>query len=178
MRKVILYIAMSLDGKIADADGGVDWLEQIPNPEGNNYGYNALLDQVDTTVMGNSTYRQICDFPIPFPYAEKKNYVITRNEKLTQDENATFISSNIPERIAALKEEEGADIWLIGGAEVNTLLHNAGLIDEYMVFVMPVVLGAGVTLFADSPMRAALQLTHSEAYNSGVVMMRFLIKKV
>jgi dihydrofolate reductase len=173
MRKVVLYIAMSLDGKIADVNGETGWLEQIPNPDANDYGYAALLERVDTTIMGRTTYQQVCDFPIPFPYSGKRNFVITRDESLTEDENATFISIDFAKKIAELKREDGGDIWLIGGAEVNTLIHNHGLIDEYMVFVMPIVLGEGVPLFAASPKRTDPRLIHSETFASGVVLLTY-----
>lgn len=173
MRKVILYIAMSLDGKIARAHGEINWLEQIPNPEGDDYGYHKFLDRVDTTIMGNSTYRQICTFPIPFPYSGKKNYVLTKNKEQSGDENATFLSSDILDTIKALRKTEGKDIWLIGGAEINTLLHNADLIDEYMISVMPIVLGDGISLFSGNPNLQSMSLMHSKVYSSGVVLMHY-----
>ncbi len=91
-RKIILYIACSLDGKIADRTGSVSWLEELPNPDQTDYGYNDFLASVDTTIMGNKTYRHILGFGIDFPYQEKINYVITRNKTLAHDENVQYVS--------------------------------------------------------------------------------------
>ena len=58
-RKLILYIASSLNGKIADAEGRVDWLESMPNPDKLDYGYAEFYDSIDTTIQGNATYKQV-----------------------------------------------------------------------------------------------------------------------
>ncbi len=73
MKKVKLYIAMSLNGKIADRNGSVEWLEKLPNPENEDYGYVEFTETVDTTIMGNSTYQQIISWGIEFPYPNTKN---------------------------------------------------------------------------------------------------------
>ncbi|WP_258105342.1 dihydrofolate reductase family protein [Marinoscillum sp. MHG1-6] len=173
MRKIVLYIAISLDGKIADTEGSVDWLESLPNPDQNDYGYPALLDRVDTTIMGNATYRQVLSFPIEFPYKDKKNFVITRNAELVEDEYATFVFSDHITFIQELKQQVGKDIWLIGGAEVNTLLNQSDLIDEYMVFVMPIILGKGIPLFSDHQSMKRLQLIENKRYKSGASLLHY-----
>lgn len=79
MRKVKLYIACSLNGKIAAKDGSVNWLETIPNPDKTDYGYLEFQKTIDTTIQGYSTYKQIIDWGIDFPYKETKNFVFTRS---------------------------------------------------------------------------------------------------
>jgi dihydrofolate reductase len=73
-----------------------------------------------------------------------------------------------------LKKKEGKDIWLIGGGEVNTLLQNLELIDEYLVFVMPIILGAGVPLFAAHPNKMDLILAENKVFESGVVFLHYI----
>lgn len=90
MRKIKLYIAISLNGKIAKADGNVDWLESIPNPEKTDYGYQEFYDTIDTTIQGFSTYDQIMSWGIDFPYKGKKNYVITWNKAHQNTEDVFF----------------------------------------------------------------------------------------
>jgi len=80
VRKIKLYIATSLNGKIASSDGNVDWLESIPNPEKTDYGYKAFYDSIDTTIQGYNTYNQILNWDIDFPYKGKKNYVLTKKK--------------------------------------------------------------------------------------------------
>ncbi|MFY0600076.1 MAG: dihydrofolate reductase [Cyclobacteriaceae bacterium] len=174
MRKVKLYIAISLDGKIADENGNVDWLDKIPNPENESYEYHDLIESIDTTIMGNSTYQQVLSFPTPFPYAEMENYVLTKDTSLEKDEHVTYVSSNIKEKISDLKQKEGKDIWLIGGAEANTLIHNMGLIDEYMVFVMPIILGNGIPLFSKNHIKQDLKLINCKTYKSGVILLHYI----
>ena len=120
---------MSLNGKIADADGGVDWLETIPNPDKLDFGYAEFYKSIDTTIMGNNTYSQICSWGIDFPYPDKKNFVLTRKKMLKNTEYVDFISTNHISFIKELKAGKGADIWLIGGGQVNTMLLNEDLVD-------------------------------------------------
>lgn len=114
MKKVILYIAMSLNGKIARKNGSVDWLESLPNPEKTDYGYNDFVKTIDTTIMGNSTYQQLMSWGIEFPYDGKKNYVFTKNTTLENTEYVDFVSENHIDFVCKLKQQEGNDIWLIG----------------------------------------------------------------
>lgn len=149
MRKVRLYIAQSLDGFIAREDGKVDWLEVEPGGEepGTDYGYAEFLAQIDTTLMGYNTYREILGFGIPFPYPDKTNYVFSRNHKKEDENPVEFISSDATGFVANLKSDSGKDIWLIGGAELNRVLLDAGLIDEIIVTTKSTLLGSGIPLF-------------------------------
>lgn len=168
-RKIILYIACSLDGKIADRTGGVSWLESLPNPDQTDYGYAEFLASVDTTIMGNKTYQQILGFGIDFPYKEKINYVITRNTSLVKDEYVQYVSAGIPDFIMELKQKPGKHIWCIGGGEVVALLLNHALIDEVRVFIMPVILGSGVPLVTELNQINHLQLIKTRTYASGAI---------
>ena len=82
-RKLILFIATSLDGFIADQNHSLDWLEKFPHPEGEDYGYADLMGRIDTTLMGRETFRFLENFQGPFPYPDTKNYVFTRSLKAT-----------------------------------------------------------------------------------------------
>lgn len=173
MRKLILYTAMSLDGKIAGPDDDVSWLDQIPNPDQSDYGYGEFVKEIDTTLMGGNTYRWIMNQDIPFPYPDTDNFVLTRDAGLPDNEHVSFINDNHVERIKAIKSAEGKDIWLIGGAQANRLCLAAGIIDELRVFVMPVILGEGITLVQPEDQRQSLELADSKTYQSGVVELRY-----
>lgn len=175
MRKLVAYIAISLDGKIADAEGGVGWLDTINHSKDEDYGYYEFQKSIDTTVMGNTTYQQVLGFDVPFPYKEQKNYVFTRNKDLTEDEYVTFISSDHAQRISELKQQTGKNIWLIGGGEVNTLCLEAGLLDEMIVHVMPFIVGKGIPIFSDAELMQHLELTSSKVYSSGVMELRYRV---
>ena len=176
MRKIKLYIAISLNGKIAGTDGSVDWLENIPNPEKTDFGYADFFDSVDTTIQGYNTYNQVIGWGIDFPYKGKKNYVLTKKQNVENTEFVEFITESHVEFIKALKEEEGGDIWLIGGSQANTLVLNAGLLDEIIVFVMPVILSGGIGLFDAFPKETQLRLLKTKPHSSGVVEMKYSVQ--
>ncbi len=171
MRKLVLYIATSLNGKIAKSDGSVNWLENMPNPNKLDYGYQKFYKKVGTTIQGFNTYRQIIDWGIPFPYADKENFVFTRKKDLKRSNDVRFVTENHLEFTKELKEKRGKDIWLIGGGQINTLLFNAGLIDEIRVFVMPIVIPKGIELFESIPKEKLLKLIDIKAFPTGVVEM-------
>ena len=164
---------MSLNGKIAGPDGSVDWLEAIPNPDKSDYGYGGFYKEIDTTIQGCNTYRQLLSWGIPFPYPDKKNYVITRKGEVGNTEDVTFIRESPIEFLRELKQQPGKDIWLIGGGEINTLLLNAGLIDQMEVFVMPIILPEGIELFGSIPSETSLTLLRSESFSSGAVLLTY-----
>jgi dihydrofolate reductase len=176
MRKIKLYIATSLNGKVAKKDGSVDWLESIPNPEQIDYGYAEFYNSIDTTIQGFNTYKQIIDWGIDFPYSKKKNYVLTKKQGLQPTEFVEFISKNHIDFIQGLKNQKGADIWLIGGGQINTMLLNAGLIDEFQIFVMPIVLSDGIELFETFPTETQLELIESQSYSTGAIEMKYKVK--
>lgn len=177
MRKLISYIAVSLDGKIARADGGVDWLYELPNPDNLDYGYREFYDSIDTVIMGNSTHKVSLELAETYPTADKENFVITRNAQLTRDENVTFISGKIEAQVEALKKKEGKDIWLMGGGEVNSLMLNARLLDQLRLYVIPIILGEGIPLFSDNSNQTDVVLTSSQVFSTGVVELMYHPKK-
>ncbi|WP_372774898.1 dihydrofolate reductase family protein [Mangrovibacterium sp.] len=175
MRKVTLYIAQSLDGKIARMNGDVDWLDQFSNAENEDYGYSSFLESVDTTLMGNRTYEKIHSFGIDFPYAGKENYVFTRQKGKHDTDFVKFIGDDVASFVQGIKQEHGKGIWLIGGGEINSLLYNEGLIDEIYLFTMPVTLGEGVPLFSGRLVERQLKLIELSSYSSGVICKKYRI---
>ena len=173
MRKVILYIAISLDGKIARANGSVDWLEKVPNPDQSDFGFFDFIKGIDTVLMGNKTYQQVLGFDVPYPYTDQTSYIFTRNTALDKDENATFISGNIGEFVRDLKKQDGKDIWLIGGGEIIYQLLEEGLVDEAIVHVMPIMLGNGIPLVSKELPDRFLTLLESKTYPGGAVELRY-----
>jgi dihydrofolate reductase len=169
MRKIKLYIAMSLNGKIARANGSVDWLELIPNPDQLDYGYSDFYDSIDTTIQGFTTYNQIISWGIDYPYADKKNFVLSTKQNLTDTEYVEFISNNHFEFIRNLKKQMGKDIWLIGGGKLNSTMLNEQLIDEIQLFIMPIIIPDGIELFDLLPKENQLKLIETKSYSTGVV---------
>lgn len=173
MRKVIAYIATSLDGKIADVNGGVEWLDTIPNPDQLDYGYSEFIKSIDTTLMGNTTYQQVIGFDVPFPYTDTTNYVTTTNKDLMDNEHVQFISENVVEFLRELKQKDGKDIWCIGGGKLISLLIDHQLLDEIQQFVMPIVLGDGIPLTGKLQDICKLKLDKTITHPFGVLELRY-----
>ncbi len=175
MRKVKLYIATSLNGKIARLDGSIDWLESMSNPDKTDHGYADFLQTIDTTIQGRKTYEQLMSWG-PFPYPDKTNYVFTTNSELEDSSDVQFVSAEHIEFTKALKKQPGKDIWIIGGGALNTTFLNARLIDEIQVFVMPIVLPAGIELFSNIPEETHLELLETKSYSTGAVELKYAVR--
>jgi len=175
MRKIILYIATSLNGKIADANGSVAWLEKIPTPDDCDYGFAEFFKSIDTTIQGNRTYEQVLGWGIDFPYKGKKNYVLTNDPVAKEQEDVEFIPEKHFETITSIKKSEGKDIWLIGGGQANTFLLSNGLIDEIHQFIMPIILPSGIDLFYGKPAETMLEIIDLKRHSSGVVEVRYKV---
>jgi dihydrofolate reductase len=167
MRKIILYIATSLDNYIARKNGSVDWLFHDQD-----YGYKEFYNSIDTIIMGNNIYTQILEFG-DFPYKEKTNFVFTRNKTLLKTKDVRFISQNIKSFLIKLKEIKGKNIWLVGGSQINTLLLNNSLIDEMIIFIHPIVLGEGIPLFSEKYNQNKLKLIETKEFSSGLVQLSY-----
>jgi dihydrofolate reductase len=174
MRNLILYIATSIDGFIARSDGRVDWLESVPNPNQLDYGYAALYESVDTTLMGNETYKTILAFSSDqFPYADKTNYVFSRQPDVTDTQYVRYVTDEAVTFVTSLKQQAGKDIWLVGGAQLNATLLAAGLIDKMIVSIAPVVLGNGISLFGGEVPDATFTLQKNEVFDTGFVQLTY-----
>ena len=171
-RNVILYLAMSVDGYIADERGGVGWLDDYAPPDGEGAGYRALLSRIDTVVMGRRTYDQIVTelSPGQWVYDGLQSYVLTHEPRQNLPE-ITFTDKPACELLKTLRQEPGKDIWICGGAMVARQLAEQGLIDEYELTIVPVVLGGGVRLFGGGrTQRLAFMGSRQE---NGLVTLRF-----
>ncbi len=173
MRKVILSLAVSLDGYIAKPNGDAEWLKKIHNPEKLDYGFSKFYETIDITIMGNSTYKEILGFNIPFQ--DKENFVISRTDN--PDTEFVHFTTDISSLVRNLKSKNGKDIWLIGGGQINTEFLNKGLIDELLIRIVPIVIGEGLTLFANKPDEKIFELITSEAFSTGVVQLTYRPRK-
>ncbi len=173
-RKIILDLAVTLDGFIEGKNGEVDWC--IMDEE---MGFTDFLHQIDTILYGRKSYEMWGQFT---PETENSNaekemwdlvhskekYVFSKTQKET-NHKVTFINDSIAEEIAKLKNEPGKDIWLYGGASLITTFLNLALVDELRLSVHPVVLGEGKPLFTDIKERLHLKLIETKTFSSGVV---------
>ena len=172
-RKVILYIAMSLDGFIAKPDGDIGFLDQV-ELEGEDYGYSEFINTVDTVILGRKTYDKILSMGVEFPYGDRQVFVITRNPR--PDSGKTiFFSGNLADLVLSLKSQFGKNIYCDGGGETISQLLQENLIDEMTISVIPVLLGDGIRLFGQGFPEQKLQLVSSKSFEKGLVQLNYIL---
>lgn len=172
-RKIILDLAVTLDGFIEGKNGEVDWC--IMDAE---MGFDQFLNQIDTILFGRKSYDLWGNFTPEEPtdsdkelwgvFHSKEKYVFSRTQMGT-DHKAIFINDRISEEVNNLKSMPGKDIWLYGGASLITTFINLGLVDEFRLSVHPVILGEGKPLFVDIKQRLNLKMVNTRTFSSGVV---------
>jgi dihydrofolate reductase len=164
MRKIILFIASSLDGYIARESGEIDWLFTDQD-----YGYTEFYDQVDTLIMGHKTYQQILSFE-EYPYQDKEVFVFSKTESGTTGNKAKFINSDWVNFIKTVRQSQGGDIWLVGGAQLIHLFLQHHFIDELILSIHPIILGSGIPLIiSDSNLGTKLELKNVKSFDTGLV---------
>ena len=166
MRKIILYIAMSLDGYIADTDGGVAWLGGDGSDKENAGSYPAFIETIDTIILGYKTYHQVVTelSPGKWIYSGKNAYVLT-HKKIESADEIIFTDENLPELIEKIRKNDGKDIWICGGAEIANQCIALDVIDQFCVSIIPTIFGDGVRLFEKHPKDHPLKLVSTRSYN-------------
>jgi dihydrofolate reductase len=181
-RKIILDLAVTLDGFIEGKNGEIDWC--IMDSE---MGFTDFLHQIDTILYGRKSYELWGQYTPETEVAEteselwklvhsKQKYVFSRTQKGT-DDKVIFINDQILEEINTLKNTPGKDIWLYGGASLITTFIKLGLVDEFRLSVHPVVLGEGKPLFMDIQERVNLKLVNTKTFSSGVVQLIYHLNR-
>lgn len=146
MRKIILNLAVSLDGYISDENGGFDWIVgHGDNPGTEAYDFKGFMERIDTMVMGSVSYEDVILSRVDS--YENKRILVATGRELKREEGVEFIKGDIVQQVVDLKDEEGGDIWLFGGAGLTDEFIRADVIDEYVIAIIPTILGRGRRLF-------------------------------
>lgn len=162
-RKLLLYIAMSLDGYIATEDESLEWLINVKG-EGDN-GYSEFYETVDTILMGNRTYEWIMRHEIgEFPYKNKECYVFTRSS-IEDTEDVKFINDDVVSVTNKLRNQVGRNIWIVGGGELLQDFLKEKLVDQIIVTVAPSIIGKGIPLFNKGDYQLDLTLMGIRNFN-------------
>jgi len=173
MKKIILDLAVTLDGFIEGPNGEIDWCIMDDD-----MGFDKFLSTIDTIFYGRVSYdawgnfqpdnqTNATELELWKAIHSKQKFVFSHQQR--QDEKATFISTDITNQVSEIKNREGKDIWLYGGGGLIKTFMNLGLIDEYRLSVHPVVLGKGKPLFENLHERVGLKLIKVNPFRSGVV---------
>ena len=170
-RRVRLFVAASLDGYIATAEGGVEWLFQDQD-----YGLNRFMGEVDTVLLGRKTYDWMVGHGVT-SYEGLRNYVFSRSQESGPDPSVQFITEDATVFVESLRLERGGDIWLVGGGQLFSSLLEAELVDEIMLAIHPVILGDGIPLFLSGLGTVPLRLDEVQSFETGLVMMSYRVER-
>lgn len=168
---------MSLDGYIAKPNDDLSFLELVEK-EGEDYGYAEFTSTIDTLIIGRKTYDYVLKHVGPSHYdnGQRNVYVITRTEKPNVGKT-TFYTGNLTELVKQLKSENGKNIYCDGGAEVINELLKHDLIDEFIISIVPVLLGNGTRLFKDGSPEYTLELVTTKTFDTGLTQLYYKRKK-
>ena len=169
-----VFIATSLDGFIADKNGGIEWLDSIPEINTVDTGYNSFMAEIDALIMGRNTFEKVLSFGIEWPY-EKPVFVLSNSlSQIPKElENQVFlINGSLNEVLKAVHSKGFTQLYIDGGAVIRSFL-NENLIDEMIITTIPVLLGEGVSLFGDIQNRQMFQCKETKLFLESIVQSRF-----
>ena len=171
MRKLILGLAVSLDGFIEGPQGEYDWCFTDQD-----YGMSEFFRNVDAAFMGRKSYEMTLAMgeaaSAGFPKLKRYVFSTTLDEV---EEGVTIIRGDVKIAVDLIKNESGKDIWLFGGAGLTTSLMNLGLVDKLWLAVHPILLGGGKPLFQNISQRIKLKLMESKSFDTGLVSLTYSI---
>lgn len=177
MRKISLFIAMSLDGYIAKPDDDLSFLKLVEKA-GEDYGYGEFTDTIDTLIIGRRTYDYVLKNVGLSHYdnGQREVYVITRTER-PREGRTIFYTGNLTELVKRLQSEKGKNIYCDGGAEVINELLKHDLVDEFIISIVPVLLGNGTRLFQDGRPEQLLEFIEVKTFETGLTQLHYRRKK-
>jgi dihydrofolate reductase len=166
----ILYVATTLDGYVASSDGSIDWLTSLET-SGEDNGYAAFYETIDALIMGAATYEQVLGFG-DWAYPGKSSYVLT-SRALSTDRNDVVFINTIEEALKDIERRGLKRVWIVGGGKAASAFMVKGLVDEYILTLIPIILGTGISLYQAVP-EQKLNLVKTKSYASGAVELHYL----
>ena len=173
MRRMVAFLALSADGFLARPDGDIGWLNR-PEPPGG-YGMRAFTRSVDTIIMGRKTYDIGRKFGAPYD-PKVKYYVFSRRGRPKTADSVEFVNEDIGRFAARLRRQEGKNVWLMGGGELFAAFLDRGALDELIIYIIPILIGAGIPLLAAARRTTELHLQSTRRYSDGVVRLHYLVE--
>jgi len=170
MRKLIYFVAASLDGYLARPDGSIDWLP-VPSRR-QDYGCTKFFARVDELIIGRKTYEQTLTLG-PWPYGERRCHVLSRRWAGQRDVHAVFTDTGAAALLRRIRKNPGRDIWLVGGGESAQTCFAAGVVDEIILTIVPILLGEGRPLFLPRPATTPLRLRETVSFPDGLVQLHY-----
>jgi dihydrofolate reductase len=173
MRKIILSLAISLDGYICDDNGGYEWIKGHGDKENDtekNFDFQSFFNDIDVVVMGSKAYEVHVSGDLSF--YEGKKIIVATSREFEPKNNVEFFNGDICKRILEVIKEEGKNIWLYGGAVLTDRFVRENIVDEYILGVVPTILGNGRSLFKGNYPKIELQLDEYTV-DEGITMLTY-----
>ncbi|MEH6779834.1 dihydrofolate reductase family protein [Maribacter arcticus] len=173
-----VFIATSLDGYIADKNGGIDWLHSIPNPDNDDMGYVEFNKEIDALVMGRTTFETVLGFDVDWPY-NKPVFVLSNTLKEIPEalkNKAFLVKGKLAEILVEIHEKGFNRLYVDGGTTIRNFLKE-DLIDEMVITTIPVLLGGGSSLFAELPNELKFELIGTKTYLNQITQNHYKRKK-
>ena len=164
-KKNSVFIATSLDGYIADKNGGIDWLNSIPNPDNDNMGYVDFTNKIDALVMGRVTFETIVGFDVNWPY-KKPVFVLSNTLKdipQSHKEKVFLTKGTLRDILDQIHEKGFYRLYIDGGTTIQNFLKE-DLIDEMLLTTIPILLGGGFSLFSELQNEMKFELIGTKTY--------------
>ena len=173
-----VYIATSMDGFIADKDGGIDFLDSIPIPEGTEMGFYSFMDTVDALLMGRATFEKVLSFGVEWPYQKPVYVWSSQLLEIPKDLGGKVfpVKGSIEEILQIIHENGHWRLYVDGGRTIQSFLR-ADLLDEMIITVIPVLLGDGIPLFGALDRSLEFRCVKSEIFVDAIVQQRFVRSK-
>ncbi|MEQ8423033.1 MAG: dihydrofolate reductase family protein [Arenibacter algicola] len=176
-KRNLVFIGASLDGYIADRNGGLNWLTAIPNPEQSDMGYTEFMGQVDALVMGRKTFETVCGFEGDWPYA-KPIFIVSRTLDTIAEEyrdKAELVKGSLVQILEKIHNKGYHRLYIDGGVTIQNFLKE-DLIDEITITTIPIVLGGGSALFSVLPKELEFTLVASKVFLDQLVQNHYIRK--
>ena len=168
MGKIIYYVAASLDGFIADENGGVDWLTPYQEA-GYDYGYAEFYEHIGYIITGSKTFEQASNFPGGWAFPHALTYIFSNRTLDTQNRDDLILWKSGIDALASELRKQEKDTWLIGGSNLAGQFFNEGALDEILLSIMPTILGKGIPLFDGIKKVGNADLRNHVTFPNGVV---------
>jgi dihydrofolate reductase len=175
--RIFVYIAVSLDGYIAKTDGSLDWLIEIPNPDGIDFGFRDFINTIDAVVMGRKTFEKVLTFK-EWPYS-KRVFVLSNSLRQLPGElvaKAEITRGNPREILTALEQKGFRNVYVDGGKTIQGFLE-LDLIDEMIITTIPVLLGNGIPLFGKLKFELKFEHVETQIYLGALVKSCYIRKR-
>ena len=171
MRKIILGVAVSLDGFIEGPNGEYDWCFTDQD-----YGMSDFFKRVDAVFMGRKSYELTKNMKAGGEAMPVMTSYVFSNTLTELENDSILVTGDIRQQVTDIKNQEGKDIWLFGGASLTSSMMNLGLVDEFWLSIHPILLGSGKPLFTGINKKISLKLVDTKTYSTGLVSCVYLPK--